>query len=183
MKKSTVNLVNVLKGHLIDFPNLVKSLENKDPLFINKLLAWIVKNEEILSTYSISEVSELSGLYSKLLVPRFEDKLNTSFKKTQLKVASEILYDLQSLVLNVLKPFELKVEECRDLVKQLLLLISQAKVVKYDPNEPFEEFVATIWQITTSHEQLKAGAIKLKTLLIMSDIQILIAQEIDLEDF
>lgn len=183
MKKSTLNLVSVLKNNLLEFPKIIRSLENKDPFFVEKLSAWIQKNEELFSTYTISEVSELSGLYSKLLIPRFSDTKNISFKKAQLKAASEILYDLQSLVLTVLKPFELKVEECRELVKQILLIISQAQVVKYDANLPFENFVDTIWKFTLSNEQLKAGAIKLKTMLIMSDIQMLIAEEIDLEDF
>jgi hypothetical protein len=63
------------------------------------------------------------------------------------------------------------------------LIISQAKVVKYDPDLPFENFVDAIWKFTTSNEQLQAGAIKLKTMLIMSDIQMLIAEEINLEDY
>jgi len=40
-----------------------------------------------------------------------------------------------------------------------------------------------IWQFIISNDQLKAGAIKLKTSLTMEDINILIAEEIDLEDF
>lgn len=183
MKKSTLHLVSVLKNNLLEFPKITRSLESKDPFFIEKLSAWILKNEEILSTYTISEVAELSGLYSKLLTPRFSDNKSISFKKAQLKIASEILYDLQSLVLTVVKPFELKVDECRELVKQLLIIISQAKVIHYDPNVPFEDFVTAIWKFTLSNDQLKAGAIKLKTILIMSDIQMLIAEEINLEDF
>ncbi|WP_158729732.1 MULTISPECIES: hypothetical protein [unclassified Flavobacterium] len=183
MRKSTLNLVSVLKNNLLEFPKITRSLQTKDPLFIEKLTAWIAKNEEILSTYTISEVAELSGLQSKLLIPRFADNKSISLKKAQLKAASEILYDLQSLILTVLKPFELKVEECRELVKQILLIISQAKVVKYDPDLPFENFVDAIWKFTTSNEQLQAGAIKLKTMLIMSDIQMLIAEEINLEDY
>jgi hypothetical protein len=183
MKKSTLHLVTVLNGNLMEFPKIVKSLENKEPLFTEKLFSWILKNEEIFDNYKISEVSELAGLYSKVLIPKFSDNKNSSLKKAQLKAASEILYELQSLVLNVLKPFELKIGESRELVKQILLIISQTQLVKYNSDLPFEDLVETIWQFTNTNEQLKAGAIKLKTLLIIPDIHRLIAEEINLEDF
>jgi hypothetical protein len=66
MRKSTLNLVSVLKNNLLEFPKITRSLQTKDPLFIEKLTAWIAKNEEILSTYTISEVAELSGLQSNI---------------------------------------------------------------------------------------------------------------------
>ena len=183
MKKSTLHLVTVLKEYLMEFPKIVKSLENKEPLFIEKLFSWILKNEELFSTYNISEVSELAGLYSKVLIPKFAENKNISLKKAQLKVASEILYELQSLVLNVLKPFELKMDESRELVQQILQIISQSQQIKYDSDLPFEDLVETIWQFTNTNEQLRAGAIKLKSVLIIPDIHRLIAEEINLEDF
>ena len=76
----------------MEFPKIVKSLENKEPLFIEKLFSWILKNEELFSTYNISEVSELAGLYSKVLIPKFAENKNISLKKAQLKVASEMSY-------------------------------------------------------------------------------------------
>lgn len=113
MKKSIINLVNSLKAELMGFVKLVESLEKKDLYFIDKLLVWINRCEDILTTYNISEVSELSGLKSKILAPKFSDDRTVSIKKYQLKIAADNLYDLQNTVLKVLQPKEAKVEECR----------------------------------------------------------------------
>jgi hypothetical protein len=183
MKKSTVNLVKTLNEKLLVFPVIVKSLEKKDISFINQLFLWINQTEEILTTYSISEVSELSGLKSKIIAPKFSENRSVSIKKMQLKVAAESLYEIQHIVLEVLNPLTNKIEECRELIRQLLLLVSQTNTIKYNHNLPFEDFINNIWQFIINNEQLKPGAIKLKTSLIMTDIQLLIADELNLSDF
>jgi hypothetical protein len=150
---------------------------------MENLFLWIQKSEEIFATYNISEVSELSGLRSKIISPKFSDNKSVSVKKSQLKIASEVLYDLQHTFLKVLNPYELKVNECRGLIRQLLIIVSQTQAIKYSSDLPFDNLVNDVWQFIVSNEQLKAGVVKLKTSLIMNDIIILLAEEIDLEDF
>lgn len=183
MKGSTLSLVSDLKSKLLEFPVLVSSLENKDIYFMDKLVVWIKNSEELLTRYAISEVSELSGLRSKLISSRFSDIKSTSVKKTQLKVAAELLYDLQHTLLNVLKPIELKTEECRELTRQLLQIVSQTKVLHYAPDLPFENLVQDVWSFILSNDQLKPGAVKLKTHLVLTDIYRLIAEELNPDDF
>jgi hypothetical protein len=183
MKKSKVQLVNALKEKLLEFPGIVKKLERKDVDFVNQLILWISKSEEILSTYNISNVSELSGLKSKIIATKYSNSKDLSIKKLQLKVAAESLFDIQHIVLKVLTPFEVKVEECRELIRQLLLIVSQAKVIKYNKQIPFDNLINDIWQFIISNEQLKPGAVKLRTSITLTDIQLLIAEEVNLEDF
>lgn len=183
MKKSIINLVSQLKGLLLGYPSLVTALGTKDLFFLDKLFAWIKNVEDILSTYNISEAAEIAGLRSKIISPRFSESNSTSVKKVQLRVSSEILYDLQHTVLSVLHPYEAKLAECRELTRQLLLIISGTKAIRYNPELPFDNLIADCWLLIHSNEQLKAGAIKLKTLITQQDIQQLIAEEINLEDF
>jgi hypothetical protein len=183
MLKSKVQLVNTLKEKLGEYPSIVNSMEHKDSSFIRKLLSWLMETEEIFATYNISEVSELSGLRSKIISARFSEKPGTGMKKQQLKIASETLYEIQKTVLAVLKPNELKLEESRELVRQLLQIISQTKAIQYNSNLPFGNLIADIWSFIISNDQLKAGAVKLKTNLSVSDIHLLFAEEIDLNDF
>jgi hypothetical protein len=183
MKKSILHLINILQAKLIEFPELVNSLERKEASFLNKLFLWMKTIEDIMSTYSISETSEIAGLRSKIIAERFNENNGASKKKMTMKVASEILYDLQKTTLNVLKPYEIKTEESRELIRQLLLIISEMKVIFHDDNQPFESLVNTIWQFIFANDQLKAGGIKLKTNLPINDIRLLIAEEINLEDF
>lgn len=183
MKKSTVNLVTALKGKLVEFPGIVSSLDKKEISFINQLFLWIGQSEAILTTYNVSEVSELAGLKSKIIAPKYSDNKGISIKKLQLKIAAESLFDIQHIVLKVLTPLESKVEECRELIRQLLLIVSQTQLIKYNQDLPFDNLINDVWQFIVSNEQLKAGAIKLKTSLTMTDIQLLIAEELNLEDF
>lgn len=183
MKKSIIQLVNALKAKLLEFPSIVTKLERKEIDFLKTLQQWIIKSEEILSSYNLSSVSELAGIRSKIIAARFSDNKGSSEKKIQLKIASESLFDVQKVVLDTLKPFELKVEECRELVRQLLIIIAQTQSIKYNKDLPFEVLINDIWHFILSSEQLKAGAIKLKTSLTLADIQILIAEEINIEDF
>jgi len=183
MKKSIVHLVNVLKEKLIEFPNLVNKMEKKDLDFINHYYLWLHNSEEILSSYSISNVSELAGIRSKVIATRFNEYKKLPTKKLQLKVAADSLFDAQNILLNVITPYELKIEESKELIRQLLLIVSQANIIKYNKKIPLQNFISEIWQFILSNEQLKPGAVKLRTILQLTDIQLLIAEEINIEDF
>lgn len=183
MKKSTIQLVNALKEKLLEFPGIVTKLDRKEIDFLSILLSWINKSEEILLSYNLSNVSELAGTRSKIIATKFSDNKGSSNKKLQLKIAAECLFDIQKIVLETLRPFELKVEESRALVRQLLLIVAQTDSIKYNHDLPFEVLINDIWQFIISNEQLKAGAVKLKTSLSFADIQLLFSEEINLEDF
>jgi hypothetical protein len=183
MKKSIVNLVNVLKEKLLEFPILVNKIEKKDLDFLNQYNIWLQKSEEILSSYNIRNVSELAGIRSKIIATKFNADKKIPTKKLQLKVAADSLFDAQNVLLNVIAPYEIKIEESKELIRQLLLIVSQANVIKYNKNAPLENLISEIWQFIISNEQLKPGAVKLRTTLQLTDIQLLIAEEINIEDF
>lgn len=183
MKKSILSIVLELNKKSLEFPLIVRSLENKDPSFLNQLFQWISDIEKVMITHNISDVSEISGLKSKIMAPKFSDNKHASVRKIQLRAAAEVLYDLQSVILRIASPYESKIEECRDLIRQLLLLVSQVGSVKYTQGKLFNDFLDEIWKFIFATDQLKAGVIKLKSSLPMSDIYRLLAEEIDLEDF
>lgn len=113
MKKSQFILVSQLKDQLLEFPAIVSSLEKKDPFFVEKMLSWLKSVENILSTNTISEVSEIAGFRSKILAGKISDERSFNAKKNQLKVTANLLHDAQNCVLNVLLPHETKMNECR----------------------------------------------------------------------
>lgn len=183
MKKSQFILVSQLKEKLMEFPDIVSSLEKKDPFFTEKILLWLKSVEDIFSTHSISEVSEIAGFRGKILAGRFSDERAFNTKKNQIKIGANLLYDAQNCVLNVLLPHEGKMNECRDIAKQLLTLTAQTKTRYYTQGMNFEEFVQRVWWYIFSDNDLKIGGIKLKSMLSESDIIMLIADEIDIADF
>lgn len=107
----------------------------------------------------------------------------TNIKKNQTKAAADALYDIQNTILTVLTPFERKINDCREIVKQLLALTSQTRTQIYEQSIPFEDFIRSIWLYILSENDLKMGAIKLKSLISEMDILMLIGDEIELSDF
>ncbi|AZA81563.1 hypothetical protein C1637_03045 [Chryseobacterium lactis] len=183
MKKSQFILVSQLKEQLQGLPAIVSSLEKKDPLFVEKTIVWLKAVEDILSTNTISEVSEIAGFRSKILAGRISDERGFNAKKNQLKITAGLLYDAQNCVLNVLLPHEGKMNECRDITKQLLALAAQTNTLVYHPEVKFEDFIQQIWWFILSDPNLNPGGIKLKSMLSEMDIIMLIADEIDIKDF
>jgi len=183
MRKSQFILVSQLKEKLLEFPGIVSSLEKKDPHFVDKIMFWLKSSEDIFSTYNISEVSELAGFRSKIIAAKMIEGRGTNIKKNQIKAAAGILYDVQNTVLNVLTPYEKKMNDCREIVKQLLVLIAQTHTQIYDQNLPFEDFIRKIWIYILSDNDLKMGAVRLKSSLSEMDILMLIGDEIELSDF
>lgn len=183
VKKSQFILVSQLKEKLQEFPNIVSYLEKKDPFFIEKILAWLKSVEEIFSTNNISEVSEVAGFRAKILAGRLSDERGFNTKKNQIKIAANLLYDAQNCVINVLLPHEGKMNECRDITKQILALTIQKKGLNYTNEIDFNDFVQRIWWYILSDSDLKIGGVKLKSMLSEMDIIMLIADEINLEDF
>lgn len=183
IQQSILDIVYEIKVKLLEFPAIVTSLEKKDPQFITNLIIWIKNTEDILIKYNISEVSELAGFRSRILSPKFSDSRRISVKKAQVKIASELLYDIQHTVLKILKPYEIKIDECRELIRQLLSIVNQTEKITYDNTIEFQNFIETIWNVFINHNQLKPGTVKLKTLISKTDILRIIAEEIDLSEW
>jgi hypothetical protein len=182
MKPSVLDVYTKLNAKLLEFPALVDSLQRKDLDFLTKLMQWIQDVETICKESNLSETAELAGFRSKIVA---QDLANTRrlAKKEKTKVASEIMYDLQHLVLSVSRPYERKIHECRDIVRQLLGIIQQSGAITYDSKIGFQVLVDSIWSMLSNQSQLKPGAAKLKSLIPEQDILRIIAEEIDLADW
>lgn len=183
MQKSTVHLVAQLSNLLLRYPALVTLFERKQPAALAELSSWIEQAEQLLSSFGVVSAAELAGLRSKLLVPVYNDEHRGSMRKQQLKQAVDILYAVQACVQQALTPFQQNLLQSRDLTKQLLSIVSQSKAVRYDSSVSFDSFVQQIWQLIGQHEQLKAGAVQLRSWLSHQDVILLLAEEINPEDF
>jgi len=82
--------------------------------------------------------------------------------------------------MSVIKPYETNVNEARDLLKQLLSIVKQSGGIKYSDQLDFQVFITSIWQLFSTHEQLKPGTLKILTLISQIDALRIIAEEIDL---
>jgi hypothetical protein len=183
MKASSLIIKETLVLKMIEFPLIVDKLQNKDPDFISELEYWMKAIEAIFKKFNIVECAEIAGLRSKIIAPLFSDATRIVSKKKQLEVAASILYDIQSTVMMVLKPHEIKLNESRDILKQLLGIVQQTGVIKYHFGDDFQNFINEIWKIFVTHEQLKPSALKIVSMISQEDALRIIAEEIVLNDW
>jgi predicted RNA-binding protein with EMAP domain len=161
----------------------VDSLRKKDYNFLESLEKWMKEIETILQNNRISECAAIAGYRSKIIAPLFSESQKRSVKKRQMQLASEIMYELQDTVLSVIKPHETKVNEARDLLIHLLSIVKQSTSLKYTDQTNFQEFILSIWNLCSTHEQLKQGTIKILTLISQIDALRIIAEEIEIVEW
>jgi hypothetical protein len=183
MQVSSLSIIELLKSKLLEFPGLVDSLKSRDYNFLELLEKWMKETETILKENRISECAVIAGYRSKVIAPLYTEPQKRSAKKRQLEMASEIMFELQETIVSVLKPHEAKVNEARDLVIQLLSIVRQSWAIKYTDQTNFQEFIVSIWQLCSTHEQLKPGTVKILTLVPQMDALRIIAEEINLNEW
>lgn len=183
LKKSKLLFHRQLHGDLLEIPALVNRLERKDAAFIPELLAWIQRAEDHLLAYQSRQAAEMAGIRSRILSARHEDGNGIARRKLQWKAAADSLFALQEVLQQVCAPLEKQLYEARELIRQLLLIVAQTGVFIYRHGQEFDAFLQEIWKFINGNEQLRAGAVKLKTVFGAEDIRLLMAEEINLEDF
>jgi hypothetical protein len=183
MQVSSLTIIELLKSKLMEFPGLVDSLKKKEYNFLELLETWMKETETILKNNRISECAVIAGYRSKIIIPLFAESQKRSTKKRQLQLASEVLFELQGTIVSVIKPYETKVNEARDLLIQILSIVKQSGAIKYTDQTDFQGFIISIWQLCSTHEQLKPGTVKILTLVSQIDALRIIAEEINLDEW
>ncbi len=183
MQASKLTIIESLETKLLAFPDLVDSLKNKDYNFLAMLESWMKETEAILRNNNIAQCSKIAGLRSKIIAPIFDESRGRSARKRQLLIASELLYELQDVVLSILKSYEIKVNEARDLLIHLLSILKQSGAIKYTNEVNFQNFITQIWKLSSLHEQLKPITVKILTLVSQVDALRIIADEIEITEW
>lgn len=183
MRVSSLSIIESLSPKLLDFPELVDSLKRKDFTFLDTLEQWLKETEMILKKHNLNACSTISAYRSRIIAPRFAESQPRSVKKKQLQVASELLFDVQQTIITVLQPHETKVNEAKDLLKQVLSVIRESGSIKYTENTVFQDFVTNIWHICSVNDQLKPFTVKICSLISQQDALRIIAAEIHLTEW
>jgi hypothetical protein len=183
MLRSTFQLTRQLSDALLELPGIVRQFERKSPQVMATLMDWIGRAEDLLSTHRLAEAAEVSGLKARILAPVFDDDKRGTLRRRQQAIAVGLVHELQDALQQALRPRAAKMEQARDMARQLLQILAQSGAIQYDPSVGFEEMVDRIWSLCTQHDQLKPLAAQLKMLLSTDDIRLLLAEEIDPADF
>lgn len=182
MKNFNLDISNELQNALLKFPAIITQIKNKEYESIFNLEKWMLSIEDVLKKYNHYKVAEIAALRSKIYTPLTLVKNNTAKKKLQFQAASEMLYELQKAVDSILIVYLEKVEQARDILKNLLMILAQSNTVRFKDGL-FQNFVLQLWSIMCNTEQLKPSASKVLTLVSQQDAMRIIADEIEIELF
>lgn len=183
MLRSTLHFVRQLSDQLLLLPAIVRRFERKSPAVMAELMAWIDRCEALLSGHRMVEAAQVAGFKARILAPAFDDDRRGTLRRRQQAVAIGLLHDLQDAIQQGLRPHAAKMQQARDLARQLLQIVAQSGAVRYDPAHGIETMVDRVWALCIAHEQLKPMAAQLRALLSNDDIRLLLAEEIDPLDF
>lgn len=181
MKKSSIYIVNELKPMLLKLPDLVTALQKKKFSSVDDVFDWLTQTEEKLKQLNYAECAEVAGLRAQLAQQKFDtDSKPNERKKKLLAKALEIMYPVQEAVSKVLLPLEEKIEQARELIKQVLNVAYSMNMIPKATPQNFNSYIHSVWSILGSHEQLKNGINNIKSLVGMTDGIQLLAEEIEL---
>jgi hypothetical protein len=183
MLRSTLHLVRQLSGQLLLVPAIVHGFEKKTPGALAELMRWIDRTEQTMSGHGLVAAADIAGHKARILAPVFDDDRRGALRRRQQSIAIALLHELQQSAQDALRPHAAKVQQARDLCRQLLQIVAQSGAVHYEPANDIATMIEQIWALCISHEQLKPLAAQLRALLPTDDIRLLLAEEIEPLDF
>ncbi|NQY52218.1 MAG: hypothetical protein HRT42_01485 [Campylobacteraceae bacterium] len=178
MKKSYLQIEKELLDQSLKFPNLVSQAFKKNSQFVNNFMDWLRLTENIMQKYKIPQCSQLAGLRSKILIPA-DKKLKLSKRRYNFQIAVSILNDSQEILTIVLSPISKKLDDSRDIIRQLLNVAYQHKIV--DKNLEFNEILQTLLFEFSKHENLKTALGQIYALISQADTLCLLAEEVEFD--
>jgi hypothetical protein len=178
MRKSLLNIYNALSEQSLAVPGLVTQLSKKDSRFFSEFEAWLLKTEDILKKNGLPDCSEIAGLRSKIIESMLSTDVTRSKRKIRWHTSSSIVYDAQRVVLEVISPLREKIEESRVLIRQLLGVAYQTKMISKDV--PFNDLIKGLWEAFKQNDQLRSYTTRISSSVGHTDALRILAEEIDL---
>jgi len=179
MKNSILDIYEELLQQSLKVPKLVTLAAKKDAGFLVALNSWLMETEELLKKNRIAECAEIAALRSKILSARYNSEIAVNKKRKHiLSIATGVISDAQNTLLSVLTPMKQRIDEARDSIRQLLGVAYQANMI--DKSLDFNSLVQELWQIFSTHEQLKGLTSKILVYVNKSDALRILAEEIEL---
>ncbi|MEM7187114.1 MAG: hypothetical protein AAF466_10685 [Bacteroidota bacterium] len=178
MRKSVISSNQELSDQLLVLGEVVDLFADKDNDSLNRWDHWLTTTESILKKYNFTEVSEISGLRSQLLI---EDTSRPGTRSKRRLVFAKYLKTItpaQTVVLHLQKNLEIKIEKTREIIKQLLIAADQLGYLATNTGPNLNASIDSLLHRLGEHEQLKTLMKNAFSMLGKFDCQRLIAEEI-----
>ncbi|CAM1341527.1 hypothetical protein [Tenacibaculum amylolyticum] len=180
MRRSIINLLKQIEDQLSKVSLIADLLEKKSTSSSKVLKDWLLETENILQQNNRPESSLLSAKRGELVA--FYPKSKQNKKKEQLRFTAGVLSGSQNDLWDVYQKLAEVTENAKTLIKQLLGIIYQSKQFKYDAKVDFTMFLQSMWKFCTEHEQLRGVTSQVLSMINTTDVLIILAEEIEVEN-
>jgi len=180
MRKSITKITTDIKKQLSEIHILVNQIEKKSTQSIRNIGDWLLATEKLLQDLNLPESSKFSVKRGELT--SFIPSDNGNKKKEHIHLAATVLTQAQQDLWETYSIYSEKLENASTLINQLLGVIYQTKEFKYNTNEDFTVFLNRVWTFCSTHEQLRGISAQIVSLINRSDVIIILAEKIDLEN-
>lgn len=180
MRKSIKTVVTELNSQLSKIQEIVNLLEKKNLQGVTNLRDWLFGTEELFKKLNLPQGSKFSVKRGELTNFLPQEKRNK--KKELFHFAAAILATSQEEIWAICSTRMETLDNCKKLIRQLLNLIYQSKAFTFDSSQDFTLFIENVWSFCNSHEQLRGITVQLLSLINKSDVLLIMAEEIDLQE-
>ncbi len=178
MNKNYVNVCNQLLEKSFALTEIVNLLTEKNNKAFVQFEKWLQDTEEVMKKNKISNVLEISSLRAKVVALKFDTSMTRKEKFVQL---SDILYELKSIFMPVLKPLEDKIEESKVIIRQCLQYLEHTdKMPKKTKKIDFTSYIHSVWSEIQAQPELKNAYVNLISKVSINDVLLIIADEINI---
>ena len=182
MRKSVLSPHLELKELLLGIGSIVDDFHQKRPSATADWLSWLKKTEEVLKKYNYSETAEIAGIRASIIAAKEKGETRKTKKKAQVQKALETVQAAQQVVYNKQIKLEEKIEQVRNMTRQVVQMAKAAGMIQFYPGEDFTAFLEHFLMQMQQHEQLQAGVNLAIASIGRYDTLRILAEEIELYD-
>jgi hypothetical protein len=171
-----------LAGLLLELSGLTSSLERREAGAVQRVIEFLRRAEQALVDNRLRQSAELAAVRADLAAVRLGES-DGRLRVRERRCALEKIGPIGSALSAAVAPVEQRIESARLAARQLLQLVAASGAVRRDGQQDLTQMVERIWQLAREHDQLKPLALQISVALNRQDIPLLLAEEIDPDDF
>ncbi|MEA1965778.1 MAG: hypothetical protein U9N05_00645 [Euryarchaeota archaeon] len=179
-----MHIVNIeeIQGTLLHVPELIDSLENRDPNFAVLVKDWLTEAEQVLINNRLAVASDVAVLRGVLISAErgvLPDGMVLTGRKTARKIrdaaAADALRRASELISDAIRGDAAQIAEGEKLTRQLVALAERKGIVPDDPDtRGHSETLNTIWRAMSEDPELGPATTHLAGLVGAYDALVLL---------
>jgi len=164
-----------ITSHLLELGGLVDLYQQRDPVFVERVVKWLSRLEEGLSqlrsplaAFVASERGKILASHDGLRDPQIMGA-KLSIRKASMATASLILSRTEEVLRSAVVEIDKKFDTWREKMSQLLALASMKHPVPLPPTEPRQQWLKKVWVQLGKSEEAIGMHVYLNAVMTQSD--------------